>query len=109
MWGIYYKPDFAFGGIQGGAMPYKVDKPAEAVALDPYGPQSTEFIASPAFRDMWTSALAFCHKRFEGKAAHYREEHSGGPRAASHPTASPSSMSSARIAMSSPTAITATR
>jgi len=78
MWGIYYKPDFAFGGIQGGAMPYKVDKPAEAVALDPYGPQSTEFIASPAFRDMWTSALAFCHKRFEGKAAHYREEHSGG-------------------------------
>lgn len=78
MWGIYYKPDFAFNGVQGGAMPYKVDKPVGDVALDPYGPSSTEFVASDAFRDMWTSALAFCHKRFEDKAALYHDENSGG-------------------------------
>ena len=24
IWGIYYKPDFNFGGVQGGAMPFKV-------------------------------------------------------------------------------------
>jgi hypothetical protein len=24
-WGIYYKPDFNFGGIQGGAAPYTVE------------------------------------------------------------------------------------
>ena len=38
MWGIYYKPDFHFGGIQGGASPYKVDTPADEVQIDPYGP-----------------------------------------------------------------------
>ena len=27
LWGIYYKPDFHFGGIQGGASPYKVGEP----------------------------------------------------------------------------------
>ena len=78
MWGVYYKPDFSFGGIQGGAMPYKVDKPVDEVALDPYGPQSTDFVASDEFRDMWTSALAFCPKRFEGKSGLYRDEKSGG-------------------------------
>ena len=31
MWGIYYKPDFNFDGIQGGAAPYLVDRPAEQV------------------------------------------------------------------------------
>ena len=28
MWGIYYKPDFNFGGIQGGAAPYEVNDAA---------------------------------------------------------------------------------
>jgi FAD dependent oxidoreductase len=28
MWGIYFKPDFNFGGVQGGAMPFVVDRPA---------------------------------------------------------------------------------
>ena len=27
LWGIYYKPDWGFGGIQGGASPYTVDTP----------------------------------------------------------------------------------
>jgi methylglutamate dehydrogenase subunit A len=78
LWGIYYKPDFHFGGVQGGAMPYRVDKPVDEVAIDPYGPESPEFVASAAFADMWTSALAFCHKRFEGKSGLYKKENSGG-------------------------------
>jgi methylglutamate dehydrogenase subunit A len=78
LWGIYYKPDFHFDGVQGGAMPYKVDKPVHDVAIDPYGPESPEFVASSDFVDMWTSALAFCHKRFEGKSGLYRNEKSGG-------------------------------
>ncbi len=78
MWGIYYKPDSHFKGIQGGAMPYKIDTPADEVKLDPYGPESPEFVASVEFADMWTSALAFCHKRFEGMQVNYRNEKSGG-------------------------------
>jgi methylglutamate dehydrogenase subunit A len=78
LWGVYYKPDFHFDGVQGGAMPYKVATPADAVAIDPYGPLSPEFVASEEFADMWSSALAFCHKRFEGKSHLYRPEKSGG-------------------------------
>ncbi len=78
LWGIYYKPDFHFRGIQGGAMPYKINTPADEVKLDPYGPESPEFVASIEFADMWTSALAFCHKRFEGKQVNYRNKKSGG-------------------------------
>ena len=29
LWGIYYKPDFHFGGVQGGAMPFKVETAPE--------------------------------------------------------------------------------
>ncbi len=36
MWGIYYKPDWHFGGIQGGASPYKVETPVNEVQIDPY-------------------------------------------------------------------------
>ncbi|MGF1608541.1 MAG: NAD(P)/FAD-dependent oxidoreductase [Kiloniellales bacterium] len=78
MWGIYYKPDFNFGGVQGGAMPYKVDKPVEEIELDPYGPESPEFIVDDNFAHMWCSALAFCQKRFEGQIGKYKKEPSGG-------------------------------
>ncbi|MBL4768745.1 MAG: FAD-binding oxidoreductase [Rhodobacteraceae bacterium] len=78
MWGIYYKPDWHFGGIQGGAAPYKVDKPVNQVAIDPYGPSSPEFVASDNFAHMWVSALAHCHKRFEGMMPKYHREASGG-------------------------------
>jgi hypothetical protein len=78
MWGIYYKPDFHFGGVQGGAMPAVVDRPADEVRVDPYGPKSPEFVVTDNFADMWTSALAFCQKRFEGKHGVYRKEPSGG-------------------------------
>jgi len=78
MWGIYYKPDTNFGGIQGGAMPYKVKTPVAEVQIDPYGPDSAEFIASDYFAYMWCSALAHCHKRFDGMTSKYRKKPSGG-------------------------------
>ncbi len=78
MWGIYYKPDFYFGGVQGGTSPYVVGKPAAQVAVDPYGPESPEYTVRDDFIRMWTSALAHCHKRFEGKRALYRREPTGG-------------------------------
>ncbi len=78
MWGIYYKPDWHFGGVQGGASPYKVETPVDEVAIDPYGPSSPEFVASGEFAHMWVSALAHCHKRFEGTMPKYHREASGG-------------------------------
>ena len=78
LWGIYYKPDFHFGGVQGGAMPAVVDRPADEVRVDPYGTASPEFVVTANFADMWTSALAFCQKRFEGTHGMYRKEPSGG-------------------------------
>ena len=78
MWGIYYKPDWHFGGVQGGASPYKVDTPVDEVAIDPYGPSSPEFVSSEDFSHMWVSALAHCHKRFEGMMPKYHKDPSGG-------------------------------
>jgi hypothetical protein len=78
LWGIYYKPDFNFGGVQGGSMPWKVEQPADEVAVDPYGPKSTEFVVTPEFERMYTSALAHCHKRFVGKRPLYHKAPSGG-------------------------------
>jgi hypothetical protein len=78
LWGIYYKPDFNFGGVQGGAMPWVVEQPADEVAVDPYGPRSTEFVVGEDFERMWTSALAHCHKRFEGKRGLYHRAPTGG-------------------------------
>ncbi|GEL17380.1 NAD(P)/FAD-dependent oxidoreductase [Pseudonocardia asaccharolytica] len=78
IWGIYYKPDFHFGGVQGGASPQRVPRPADQVAVDPYGTESPEFIVGDDFVRMWTSALAACHKRFEQKRSLYRDEPSGG-------------------------------
>ena len=79
LWGLYYKPDFNFGGVQGGSSPYKVDQDADAVAVDPYGPDLPEFVVGDHFIHMWCSMLAHCQKRFEGKIALYKHhENSGG-------------------------------
>jgi glycine/D-amino acid oxidase-like deaminating enzyme len=78
LWGIYYKLDFHFGGVQGGAVPYKIQTPPDDVAVDPYGPESPDFIVGDDFAHMWCSALAFCQKRFEGQIAKYKKEPSGG-------------------------------
>lgn len=78
IWGLYYKPDFHFDGVQGGAMPYPVITPVDELQLDPYGPASPEWISSPEFAHMWVSALAHCHKRFEGSMSKFDKEPSGG-------------------------------
>ena len=79
LWGIYYKPDFHFNGIQGGSSPYKVGEAGgENISVDPYGPASKEFIIDDQFAHMWTSALAFCHKRFEGKSHLFQKGATGG-------------------------------
>ncbi|MDQ3659916.1 MAG: FAD-binding oxidoreductase [Actinomycetota bacterium] len=78
LWGIYYKPDFNFGGVQGGTAPYVVERPAAEVAVDPYGPASPDFVVGKEFAHMWTAALAHCHKRFEGKGHLFSKEPSGG-------------------------------
>jgi methylglutamate dehydrogenase subunit A len=76
LWGLYYKPDVMFNGVQGGAAPYPVAR--DDVNIDPYGPESPEFVVGEEFARMWCSALAFCQKRFEGMYPRYRREPSGG-------------------------------
>ncbi len=76
MWGIYYKPDFHFRGVQGGSTPEVIG--TGRVAVDPYGIDSEEFGAGPDFAHMWTSALAHCQKRYEHTYPRYRKENSGG-------------------------------
>ena len=76
MWGIYYKPDFNFRGIQGGSTPHKVEK--KEVKVDPYGIDSPDFVVGPEFAHKWTSALAHCQKRYEDKHLRYKDEPSGG-------------------------------
>ena len=78
MWGIYYKPDFNFGGVQGGAAPNRVDTVADEVKVDPYGAESPEYVVNEDFGRMWVSALAHCQKRFSGTYPKYRHERSGG-------------------------------
>ncbi len=78
LWGIYYKPDFHFKGIQGGAAPFKVETDPDQVAVDPYGVDSPDFIVGDEFSHMWVSALAHCQKRFQGQIDKYNSEPSGG-------------------------------
>ncbi len=78
LWGIYFKPDFNFGGVQGGAMPFVVDRPTDEVAVDPYGPASPDFVVGADFARMWTAGLAHCLGRFEGKSGLFSKEPSGG-------------------------------
>ena len=79
LWGLYYKPDFNFGGVQGGASPYVVEGEPDRVAVDPYGPDSPDYVVGDAFIETWCSMLAHCQKRFKGTIDKYkRRERSGG-------------------------------
>ena len=98
LWGLYYKPDFHFGGVQGGAMPAVVKPDPDDVRVDPYGPESPESVVNDNFADMWTSALAFCQKHFEGQHAKYRNERRAAS-AALRPTAFPCSTGFAKTSM----------
>jgi methylglutamate dehydrogenase subunit A len=78
LWGIYYKPDFSFGGVQGGTVPFVIEQPANDVAVDPYGPASPDFIVGAEFQRLFTSGLAHCHQRLQGKGHLFRRDPSGG-------------------------------
>ncbi len=78
MWGIYFKPDFGFNGIQGGAAPDKIETDPDQVKVDPYGPESPDYVMGNEFANLWCSALAHCMKRFEGAHDYYRKDPSGG-------------------------------
>jgi glycine/D-amino acid oxidase-like deaminating enzyme len=78
LWGIYYKPDFHFGGIQGGAAPHLVKSDPDEVKVDPYGTESPDYVVDDHFAHMWCSALAHCQKRFSGQIGRYKNEPSGG-------------------------------
>ncbi len=78
LWGVYYKPDFNFGGVQGGAAPFRIDTDPDKVKVDPYGPDSPDYAVDEAFAEMWVSALAHCQKRFEGTLPSYKKDASGG-------------------------------
>jgi methylglutamate dehydrogenase subunit A len=78
IWGIYYKPDIEGLGVQGGTSPYIINKHFNDVAVDPYGLESKEYQTTDKFSEMWSSALAHCQKRFEGKSNLYRKGPSGG-------------------------------
>jgi glycine/D-amino acid oxidase-like deaminating enzyme len=78
IWGIYYKPDIDGLGVQGGTSPYIVNKHFNDVSVDPYGLESKEYQTTNEFAEMWSSALAHCQKRFEGKSNLYRKGPSGG-------------------------------
>ena len=47
-WGVYFKQDKH--GVQGGAMPFKVKTAPEQVKIDPYGPESPDFIVGDDWR-----------------------------------------------------------
>ena len=78
LWGIYYKPDFHFGGIQGGAAPDKITTAPDDVKVDPYGTDSPDYVVDDNFAHMWCSALAHCQKRFCGQIGRYKNQPSGG-------------------------------
>ena len=78
LWGIYYKPDFNFNGVQGGSVPFKINADPDEVKVDPYGPNSPHYIVDETFAELWVSALAHCQKRFEGTYPSYKQEASGG-------------------------------
>jgi glycine/D-amino acid oxidase-like deaminating enzyme len=55
-----------------------VEANPDSVKVDPYGPASPDFVVGEDFAHLWTSALAFCQKRFVGKGELYKREPSGG-------------------------------
>ena len=77
-WGLYYKPDVHFGGVQGGCMPERVERPARDIAVDPYGPASPDFAVGEDFRRTFAAGLAFCQERFAGRGHLMSREPSGG-------------------------------
>ena len=78
LWGIYYKPDFNFGGVQGGAMPYKIETPVDEVAVDPYGPESPGLHRRRRLRAYVVLGARLLPEALRGQMPKYKKEPSGG-------------------------------
>ena len=110
LWGLYYKPDFNFGGIQGGAAPYKVEQEPDQVAVDPYGPEFARFHRRRELRgDVVLGARPLPEAVRRQDRSSTTSTRSPAASAASHRTISPSSIVSAKTSTSSRIPITATR
>ena len=110
LWGIYYKPDFNFGGVQGGAVPWDGrSSPPTTWPSIPTGPRAPSTSSTEDFERMWTSALAHCQKRFEGKRGAVPQGARAAGSARSRRTRSRCSTCSPRTSTWSPTRTTATR
>ncbi len=89
LWGLYYKPDFNFGGVQGGASPYVVEGEPDEVAVDPYGPDSPDFVVGDAVhRDVVFDARALPEALRRRRSTNTRGTRSPAALAASRRTAS---------------------
>ncbi len=85
LWGIYYKPDFHFGGVQGGAMPFKVKTAPESVKIDPVRPGEPGLHRRRRFRPyvgvgagLLPEALRRHHAEIqEGAVGRHRQLHRG--------------------------------
>ena len=79
LWGLYYKPDFNFGGVQGGGFTLyrrRRSRPGRGRSLRP---RVARLRCRRQFIETWCSMLAHCQKRFEGKIDKYKKrEKSGG-------------------------------
>ena len=70
LWGLYYKPDFHFGGVQGGALPYKVaDASRTRWRSIPMAPTVPDFVVGDDFIEMWCSMLAHLPEALRGQVA----------------------------------------
>jgi hypothetical protein len=102
LWGLYYKPDFNFGGVQGGSSPYVVSQ----VPMVPIVPISssaiTSFTAGVLCSPIARSAL-------KARSQSIKKTRNPAASAASRQTVSLSSTSSATTCSSSPTPTTAIR
>ena len=87
LWGLYYKPDFHFGGVQGGATPATVERPADEARVDPYGPTSPPNSWSPTTSRICGPRRSRRQKRFEGQGARFFGESLPAASAASRRTA----------------------
>ena len=80
LWGLYYKPDFNFGGIQGGASPYKVEQDPDERRGRSLRPGIARFHRRRQFRrDLVLDAGALPEAlRRQDRASTSSEEKSGG-------------------------------
>ena len=88
LWGLYYKPDFNFGGVQGGGSPYIVGGDPDRVAVDPYGPGSPDFVVGDKFIGHGARCLPIVRNASKARSTNTRNARNPAVSAASRRTVS---------------------